>query len=258
MPEKDSRLTEIYTAAGAALIIFLLVFAVWGVFGIINKFKEGRYIGQGSQYQNTIMVSGLGKTLAKPDIGQVNLTVLSPASTVAQAQKDNTDKMNSIIKAMKDLGIDENDLKTKNYSIYPRYNYSGGRSTIIGYEVSQTLEVRIRALEKASDILSKATEMGANQVSSLVFTFDDPEKLKDDARKEAVENAKIKAQGLARELGVSLGKVTSFSETSSGQPVVPLYEKALSSSDGIGGAAPDIQTGQNEIQVNVSVSYEIY
>lgn len=256
IPPQES-LPKFAMAVAIVLILFLAVLAISGVVDINNKIKEGRYIGQGSQYKNTISISGEGKVLAKPDIGQVDLSVVSDAATVAAAQKDNTDKMNKITQAMKDLGIKEEDLKTVNYSIYPRYQYTKGKSEIIGYEVSQTLEVKIRDLDKAGDILGKAASLGANQVGSLNFTFDDPEALKSEARQKAIANAKQKAEDLAKGLGVTLGKITSFSESVSGEPI-PIYAREGLGIGGGGGATPEIQTGQNEIQVNVTLSYEIY
>ncbi len=256
IPPKE-YLPKIAMAVAAALILLLLVLAVSGIVGISNQIKEGRYIGQGTQYKNTINVSGEGKVLATPDIAQVNLSVLSDAASVVLAQKDNTDKMNKIIKAMKGLGIKEEDLKTASYNISPRYQYLAGKSTIIGYEVTQTLEVKIRDLDKVGDILGQAAALGANQVGSLIFTLDDPKKFQSEARQKAIADAKQKAEDLAGGLGVQLGKIVSFSESVSGEPN-PIYYAAEKMGVGGGGTAPEIQTGQNEIQVNVTLAYEIY
>lgn len=240
------------------LFLIIAVFAVWGVVDITNKIKQGRYIGQDAQYKNTVAVSGEGKVLAKPDIGQVDLTVLTPKATVALAQAENTKKMNAITEGMKSLGVKEEDLKTTNYQISPTYQYQSGRSLIVGYEVHQTLRVKIRDLDKVSEILDKAVSLGANEVGSLSFTIDDEEKSKEEARQKAVVNAEEKARTLAKTLGVKLGKITSFSETSGGGPQ-PLYYSGLEALGKGGGAAtPDIQTGQNEIYVYVTLNYEIY
>lgn len=235
--------------------VFLMVFLAAATY---TQVLEGRYAGQGAQYKNTISVEGTGKVLSKPDIGKVNLSVVSAAKTVAVAQKDNTEKMNKITSAMKDLGIKEEDLKTANYSVSPSYQYSNGRSEIIGYEITQTLEVKIRDLEKVGDILGKAAAAGANQVGSLSFTFDDPEKLNAEARQKAITNAKEKAQDLAKSLGVSLGKVVSFGESSSSDRSVPMYANEMLGKGGASAAIPDVQTGQNEVNISVSISYEIY
>ncbi|KKT25142.1 MAG: hypothetical protein UW11_C0034G0010 [Parcubacteria group bacterium GW2011_GWA2_43_9b] len=237
-------------AGVAAMLIIFLAAATYG------KIIETRYAGQAAQFKNTISVSGEGKVVAKPDIGQVSLSVISDATTVAAAQKDNTDKMNKVIGAMKDFGIKEEDLKTTSYNVMPRYQYTLGRSDIIGYEISQTMDVKIRDLTKVGDILGKAATTGANQVGSLTFTFDDPEKLNAEARQKAIDNAKQKAKDLAENLGVALGKVVSFSESFAGQPI-PMYDSDALGKGG-GGVVPQIQTGQNEIDINVNISYEIY
>jgi uncharacterized protein len=240
----------------ALFAVLIVVVAVFMVFAAMNEYKKGGYIGQDIVAKNTITISGEGKIFATPDIGVINLGVVSQAATVTPAQKDNTEKMNKITKAMEDLGIDEKDLKTVNYNIYPRYNYQHGTQTIIGYEVNQTLEVKIRDLDKVGEILAKAAELGANQTGSLSFTFDDPEKTNAEARTKAIKNAKGKANTLSSVLGVKLIRIVSFSE-SSYQPPVPYYsEKAL----GMGGgeaSTPDIQTGQNEVISNVTIVYEI-
>ncbi len=243
-----------FVAIGVAIFLaaFLLV-------QTINALKEGQYIGQSMQYKNTISVLGEGRVVAKPDIGKINLSVISRAATVAAAQKDNTEKSNNVIKAIKDLGVKEEDLKTISYTIYPRYQYASGRNDIIGYEITQSLEIKIRDLEKVSQILEKATSAGANQVGSLDFTFDDSEKIKSEARQKAIAQAKQKAQDLASSLGVSLGKVVNFSESySDGTNPVPMYADKEALGVGGGGAAPEIQTGQNEIVVYVTLNYEIH
>ena len=154
--------------------------------------------------------------------------------------------------------IKEEDLKTTNYNINPTYQYTSGRSVIIGYDVTQTLQAKIRDLTKVSAVLDKAAALGANQVGSLGFTFDEPEKLNDEAREKAIDDAKDKAEGLAEKLGVELGKVVSFSESTNGVPSPAYYSAKEGYGVGGGGAAPDIQTGQNEIVITVNLAYEIY
>lgn len=244
-----------------AILISLLLIAVviFMIFAAMNELKKSRYIGQDATLKNSIVISGEGKIQAKPDIGQISLSVVSEAKTVNNAQKDNTEKMNKITTAMKDLGIEEKYLKTINYSIYPKYEYRRGKSEIIGYEVNQTLEAKIKDLEKVSVVLNKATELGANQIGSLIFTFENPEDLQAQARKKAIENAKEKAGILTKDLGVKLVRVLNFSESSSPMPY-PMYGYAEAlgvGGMGGGGEAPKVEAGQNEIIANVIITYEI-
>lgn len=254
----SNKITAAALGVLVILAIFLAAMTVAKIFETRNAIREGRYIGQDREYKNTIVVTGEGRAFAKPDIGEVTVSVLSQASTVALAQKDNVEKMNAVVKAMKDLGIKEEDLKTTNYQVNPRYQYSAGRSTIIGYEVRQSLQVKIRELDKAPQVIEKATSSGANEVGSLNFTIDDQDKVKNEAREEAINKAKAKAQNLVVSLGVSLGKIVSFSENYGATPYPVYYESAKTLGMGGGGAAPDIQTGQNEINAGVSITYEIY
>ncbi|MBI4128362.1 MAG: SIMPL domain-containing protein [Parcubacteria group bacterium] len=239
--------------------IFLGIISIRGIFEIQNTIKEGKFIGLDVKERNTIEVSGEGKVTAIPDIAQIQLSVVSQAKTVAQATKDNTQKMNTIVAFLKEGDIDEKDIKTTNYSVSPQYDYSEFRTqpTITGYQVDQTVTVKVRKLDAVGDVIDGATSRGANQVGGLNFTIDEPKKLEAEARKEAIANARAQAQVIARELGASLGRVVSFSESSGGFPPPIYFARDLAEVGGVGGGAPSIQPGENEVVVNVSVTYEI-
>ena len=248
-PEK--YLPYVLGGAGILLIIFLAVLSV-------NEIKQNKYIGKGYEYVRTINVSGQGKVFAKPDIGQVDLSVVTQADTVVKAVAENNDKINKINQAMKELGIKEDDLKTAAYNINPNYQYTSGKSVIIGYEISQTLQVKIRDLSKTGQILEKSAGLGANQVGSLVFTIDDSSKIKDEARKKAIDEAKIKAKELENSLGIKLGRIIGLNEYAVDQAGQVSY--GIGGAEGKGGGGvpvPAIQPGQNEIVINVDLTYEI-
>ncbi|MDD5590198.1 MAG: SIMPL domain-containing protein [Candidatus Portnoybacteria bacterium] len=244
-------------AISVFLAILLLSAAFFLILAGINEVKKNQYIGQDIERKNSITINGEGKIFAKPDIGQISLSVITEAKSVADAQKNNNEKMNKIIETIEATGVDEKDIKTANYNIYPKYQYTYGKSVLIGYEVSQTLEIKIRNLDKFGEIIAKATENGANQVGSLTFTFDDPEKLKTEARQKAIENAREKAEALADALKVDLVRIIDFSESSSEPPVPYSYSYKEAYGVGGGGDTASIQTGQNEIIANVSITYEI-
>jgi uncharacterized protein YggE len=185
------------------------------------------------------------------------MSVVTEGRNIKDVQDKNTKKMNAVIDFLKGFGIEDKDIKTINYNIYPRYNYENRIiPEIIGYEISQTLEVKVRNLEKVGDILDKSVGVGINQVSSLRFWIDKDEDLKEQARKLAIDDAKEKAKNLASNLGVKLVNLVGFTEDNGYYPV-PTYTKEAG---GVGGgevAAPDVQTGENEIIINVSLIYEI-
>jgi len=240
------------------VVLVLVMVGLFAVFGTIvaNNIKNYQYIGKPSAERDTIAISGEGKVTAIPDIAAIDVGLMTEKSDVKSAQKENTDKMNRLITNLKNLGVESKDIQTSYYNIYPQYDWPNGKQVLRGYQVSQGVAVKIRNLSKIGDILAAAGEGGANQVSGLSFNIDDPEALRQEARVKALENAKEKADALARVAGVSLGKIVSFSEYAS----TPYSAYKSYDMGGIGGgeaAAPTVESGSMDILVNVTVSYEI-
>jgi len=233
------------------ITLLVLILSVFFVVGIVNKIKEGKYIGE----ENTITVSDFGEVSVKPDLAQASFSVVTEAKTVEEAMKENSGKMNTIIGMMKEEDIEEKDLKTINFSIYPRYEWQEevpGRRVLAGYEVRQTLQVKIRDMGRIGKVIELAVDNGANQVGDISFTVDNKDEFKQQARKEAIEKTKKKAKELANELGVSLGKIIRFSESDSSPSY---YRDELMMK--VGGETPQIETGENDIRVTVSITYRI-
>ena len=203
----------------------------------------------------TISVQGEGKVFAKPDIGQISLAVATEALTVEKAQKEAAELSNRIFAVLKEKGVEEKDIKTTNYSINPQYDYPDGKRRLLGYQVYQSFQVKIRELAKAGEILAASAQAGANQVGGLSFTTEDPQRLQAEARDRAIEDAKSKAAELSKKLGVKLGKLVSYGEFGGPSPI-PYFGAA---ERGVGGdfPAPQIPVGENEIRVNVTITYQI-
>ncbi|MFH1612076.1 MAG: SIMPL domain-containing protein [bacterium] len=259
--DKNHRIVMVSLAG--LLGLFLLVTSVSTIFGISNKIKTGRYIGQDIQIKNTITVADIGEVYAKPDLALTDFSVVTEAVTVVEAMKQNTDKMNTIISFIKRQGVDNDDLKTTNFNIYPRYEYQErstfyptGERVLVGYEVNQTLQVKIRELDKIGQIIQGATDAGANQIGNLQFTIDNQDELKKEARELAIEKAKEKAKELAKQLDVSLVRIIDFNEGID-NPVFRTLNASVDEAYGLGGGEPQIETVQNKIEVNVSITYEI-
>jgi len=214
--------------------------------------------------KDTITFSGKGEVVVKPDIATVSFGVTAENLNVGKAQTEATTKMNNIIDLLKTKGIAEKDIKLTNYNIYPRYDYLQaqiypytGKQTLAAYVVSQTVEVKIRDISKAGEILSGVGEFGVTDVSGLTFTVDNEDVVKDQARDLAITDAKNQAKTLAKSLGVRLVKITNFSEGGN-YPVY--YEMNKSMALGMGGAdaaVPQVPMGENKITSNVSITYEI-
>jgi uncharacterized protein YggE len=266
MPFEGKNGERLRVALLVAVILLGLFLAVQALAGVMNM----RYIGAGVQATNTINVSGYGEAFGAPDIATFSFTVSSEKTTVAAAQADATAKINAVTAYLKQSGVADKDIRTSDYSINPQYDYTteacavgypcrGGKQTLRGYEVRQSTMVKVRDTAKAGDLLTGVGGKGATEVSGLSFTFDDPNKLQNDARQEAIGDAKEKAELLAKQLGVTLVRVTSYSD--SGNYPTPYYAKDMAYGSGVASnqaaVAPEISIGENKVTSNVNVTYEI-
>lgn len=237
------------TWSGAVVMVIFALFLLVSTNKVLNT----------ATTTNTVSFSGEGKVVAKPDMAKVQLSIVTDAPTSKAAQDENSKKSKAVTDYLKKQDIDDKDIKTTGYNIYPQYKYPqyGGQPTITGYQVNQSVEVKIRDLDKVSNILDGIVAAGTNQVNNLSFEIDEPEKLKAEAREKAIEDAKKKANELEGQLGINLGKIVNFSENTGGYPI-PIYMTAeVDGRGGVGGGGPTVPTGENEIVVNVTITYQI-
>lgn len=209
----------------------------------------------------TITVSAEGKAHVAPDIATLVFSVVSQGVNAESVQKENTSKINLAIEYLKKQGVEAKDIQTSNYNLYPRYKYNQTTSeqTIIGYELNQTVTVKVRDLEGAGALVGGLASAGVNQISSFDYSIEDPEALYNQARAEAFNQAFIKARAMADQVGVRIARVVTFYESvGGGYPMPYYYARAEAAMDGKGGMnAPSLEPGQEEVSVNVSVTYEI-
>ncbi|MBI4134711.1 MAG: SIMPL domain-containing protein [Candidatus Sungbacteria bacterium] len=240
------------------LIILMGVFSFAALAWAANQIKAFRFVGSNPTLTRSISVAGEGKVYVRADLAMVQLTVSSDAGQgdLGAVQERNANKANAVTEYAKSRGVKEEDIKTVNYSITPRYNYSQYGQEFLGYNVRQDIQLKIRDLSKVGEILKGAVSSGANEVSQLQFTVDDPKSPEEEARMKAITDAKAKAEKLAEALGVRLVRVTNFSESGGGVPPPVYYREAVALGKG-GGGVPDIQIGQNEVQLYVILTYEI-
>ena len=238
---------------GILLILFLALVVI----------KEGFAVSQlkGAKPQNTISVSAEGKVTSIPDLAVINVGVTTSGNTADIAQTSATENTNRIIDFVKGKGIGKDDISTSQFSIYPTYDYTNGRNTINGYQATQTIMVKVRGVDKdqkqLDTVLGGLTGVGANTINGVQLTFDDPDNLRQEARKLAIKKATEKAKELAQVSGLTLGKVVSISEGGvSGYPMPMAY--------GVGGGAmdmksavPDVEPGNQDISANMTVTFEV-
>ncbi len=205
-----------------------------------------------------ITVSGEGEATAAPDLALISLSVMREAKTAREAMDANNDAMASVIAAMKGFGIAERDLQTAGIQISPRYNYSNKpdgsqNAELVAYQVTNTLSVRLRDIDKAGEVLDKAVTLGVNQGGNIIFSNENPAATLTEARKKAVADAVAKAKTLAEAAGVGLGRVLEISDQNVRPMPMPIQAKAF---DAAGSAAP-VQSGENSYTVQVTVTFEL-
>lgn len=250
-----------------ALLALLILLSLFVLARAINEFKRGDVLAYEGETLATISVSGEGEAVAVPDIGTFTFAVSETADAVEDAQAQVTEDTNAIIAFLKDEGIAERDIKTTYYNVHPRYDYRNvqcisdpcpDNRVLVGYEVSQGVEVTVRDLDETGALLSGVGTRGATNVSGLNFTFDDDTEVQREARQEAIAAAKEKARELARDLDVRLVRIIDFSESRNGYPPVP-YRMEASEDMAMGSSAqaPDVPRGENKIFSNVTITYAI-
>lgn len=201
-------------------------------------------------------VVGEGKVEVVPDTIYVDLGIsVTNVATAEEAQKKIDEVNNKLIAALKNLGVDEKDIKTSNYNINPVYNYfPNAENKITGYNGNATVNVKLKDAKLASGVIAKATEAGANQVTGTRFVVDEPEKYREEARNKAIENAKEQSQKLSKELGISLGKVVNIVESSGDQPY-PVYDKMIAGAPGRT-EGPELEPGTQTVTSTVTLYFE--
>ena len=221
----------------------------------------GKYIEVDDRDPPMISVTGEGKVSIAPDVAELSFGVTTGRKQTASLAMESLKKsMEAAFSAVKDQGIEEKDIRTENFSLYPAYDWSNGRQTLLGYEANQSLRVKVRDLDKVSTVLGAATSAGANQAGSVSFIIDDPEGARAQAREEAIVQAKEKAQVLARQLGMSLGEIRGFNEGGGYSPPMPYAARGMemdASEEKLQAQATPLPAGEQEIQITVSISYEL-
>lgn len=256
-----------------ASLVFLVVLSLFFFVKLLTEFRS--YGMMGSSEANTITLSGHGEVSAVPDVANVYFTIRKEAKTAKEAQNKVAEIERKALDFLKSKNIAEKDIKTENASVYPKYDYTralcpqieaggvsgtaydcGGRKQVLtGYEASESITVKIRNVDDAGTIMQGLGAAGVSDLSGPNFAIDDEDALKAQARKKAIDDAREKAEALAKDLGVRLGRISNFSE-SGGYPII--YGKAMMDSAVSSSPAPaEIPKGENTISSDVTITYEI-
>lgn len=201
-----------------------------------------------------VSVTGRGEAMAPPDVAFFDVGVDVAATSVSAARADAARSAERVITALKKNGVDSKDIQTASLSVSPRYDHVGGRDRITGYSVSTSVTVKARNLDGIGSLIDEAINAGGNatRVNGIRFGFDDPSKLRDDARQRAVADARRRAEELARLSGIKLGGPITVEELAANQSSPPTV--MLESADV---ARMPIERGTGSVSVEVRVRWAI-
>ncbi len=245
--------------------MFTVLLGIFMVYGIIftgakigTALYETRLVGFSDVIAPTITVSATGKATTVPDLATVDMTVAIDATTATQSQSDASAAMNTLLAAIKALGIGDADLTTSYFLTSEVYDYDVSPAVVKGYQSTQTLTVKIRDTNLTSSILDAGPKNGATTVAAVLFSIDDNTAALREARIKAIAKAKIEARDIAAAMHVKLGRIISYSESTGGS--YPMYYgraegDLLKATDTV---APPIEVGTQETDLTVYITYSIF
>lgn len=247
-----------------SVFILIVVLSLFVVVKLVNEIKASSYVGRGNQPANVISVSGSGEVLTVSDIASLNVNLTKDGATAKEAQDLLNESITKTLAYLTEQKIEDKDIKSEYGGLSPKYSYEKcytypcpSNPKIIGYTATQSITVKVRDVDNANIIRTGLASLGITDINGPTFGIDDEEGFKDEARSLAITEAKAKAEVLAKELGVKLGKVVNFSENSGGNYPV-MYEKSMMASDmATASAAPTLPKGENKITSEVTITYEI-
>jgi len=208
--------------------------------------------------QSGIWVSGTGEVAVTPDIATLSLGIEAQADTVAEAQEQAAVAMAAVMASLADNGVAEKDIQTRYFSIYPvtRWDDYKDEQVIIGYRVTNMVTAKIRDVEQAGMVIDAVAAAGGDytRVNNISFSVDDPTAYYEEARQDAMADARAKAEQLANLAGIGLGKPTYISEGTIYPPVV--YRDAGMEMMAPAATTP-ISPGEIELTLTLQVAYAI-
>jgi uncharacterized protein YggE len=209
---------------------------------------------QAQGVEKTITVIGEGTTSVVPDIALIRGGVTTQGKTAREASDANSKDMQAVIAALKEAGVAERDIQTTRLSIYPQMDPNkSGKARIVGFQATNQVNVRLHDLTKIAAALDQMIAAGANEISGISFSVTDPSKALDTARKDAVVDARRKAEIYSQAAGVRLGRAVQIQEEGT---AVPFQPRSMAMRAAAPSSVP-VSPGEEMLRVNVSISFEL-
>jgi uncharacterized protein YggE len=208
----------------------------------------------------SVVVTGEGMISAAPDIGVVTSGVVTTAASAGAALKANAAAMSAVIAKLKEAKVEDRDVATSGLTVQPQYDYGSGSAPrapkLMGYEVRNTVTVRARDLGRLGELIDGLVGAGSNQIEGLTFDVSDRSTKLDDARKQAIADARRKAELYAAGVGAKLGAPLAIDEMEVGgdEPIRPFVQRAKAMD-----AAPStpIARGEQELRARVTIRWAL-
>lgn len=264
--ETTENKKKIYKIMKVVVMFLIVICAGKILFGFDSFGNRGN-----ENNQRTITFTGHGEVSAVPDIANVSFSIVKEAKTVKEAQTEVLKIETKVLSFLRENKIADKDIKTSNASFYPKYEYKysaevacgaytcpprPSKEVISGYEFRETITLKIRNTDDVGKIVQGLGTLGVSDLNGPNFTIDNEDGLKADARKKAIDDAKSKAKVLAKDLGVRLGKISSFNEN--GNYPMPMYAKSgMMDSMTTSAAVLEMPKGENIISSDVTIVYEL-
>lgn len=207
--------------------------------------------------ETLLTVSATGESTRVPDIATFSAGVVTQALAARDAMSANNSQMAAVVRALKKAGVADRDIQTSNINLNPQYSYEERRAPqLTGYQATNTVTVRLRNLAKSGDIIDALVSSGANQVNGPMFTLDKPEEANDEARVDAMNKARARANLYAKAAGLSVKRIVSINEGGGYQPPQPMPKVAMLRAES-DAAAPPVEAGELGLSANITVTFEL-
>lgn len=208
-----------------------------------------------TQKQSLFTVQGQGSVSSTADIAMIDIGATSSGQNLKEVQNQTDTIVQKLIQVMQEIGIDENEITTDQYSVSPQYDYKTTPRKIMGYQVSNNLSIKILDLKKINSVITHATGAGANKVGNIRFVIDEAKgkRILTQARAIAIKEAKDKASSLAKLAGMKLGRILNVQENQSNPYLGRAFSKSMASDE----SSPSIQAGSKNVTSRITLTYEV-
>lgn len=215
-------------------------------------------VGAAAPQGTLLSISATGEASRTPDIATMSTGVVTQAADANAAMRDNAVQMDRMMAALRTAGIAARDIQTSGINLNPQYKYAENMPpVIVGYQASNTVNVKVRELAKLGKVLDTLVAQGANQINGPSFGIDKPEAAFEEARLAAVKKAQAQAQTYANALGLQVKRIISISEGGASLPRPVPMMRMMAAADAGYAKETSVAPGESSVSVSVEMVFEL-